>query len=78
IEGILSSSSTFCAVMDADLQHDETLLSQMLAAIRDGADLVVGSRYVAGGSSGGGFSSIRQWGSETATRLARGFLKVQI
>lgn len=78
IEGILSSSSQICAVMDADLQHDETLLPKMLAAIRDGADLAVGSRYVEGGSTGGGFSSVRQWGSETATRLARQMLKVTI
>lgn len=78
IEGILSSSSQICAVMDADLQHDETLLPKMLAAIRDGADLAVGSRYVDGGSSGSGFSSVRQWGSETATRLARQMLKVTI
>lgn len=78
IEGMLSSSSTVCAVMDADLQHDETLLPKMLEAVRAGADLAVGSRYVSGGSSGGGFSSVRQWGSETATRLARQMLKVTI
>jgi dolichol-phosphate mannosyltransferase len=78
IEGILASASTYCAVMDADLQHDETLLPKLLAALRDGAELAVGSRYVSGGSSGAGFSSVRQWGSETATRLARSFLKIQI
>ena len=54
IEGMLSSAAPVVAVMDADLQHDEMLLSNMYAAIRDGAELVVGSRYVKGGSSGGG------------------------
>lgn len=78
IEGMLSSSSKVCAVMDADLQHDESLLPKMLEAVRAGADLAVGSRYVDGGSTGGGFSSIRQWGSETATKLARQMLKVTI
>jgi dolichol-phosphate mannosyltransferase len=78
IEGMLSSSAPIVAVMDADLQHDEALLPQMLQAIRDGADLAVGSRYVGGGSSGEGLSSIRKWGSETATRLAKQALGVEL
>ena len=78
IEGILSSAAPVVAVMDADLQHDETLLPRMLDEIRAGADLAVGSRYVEGGSMDDGFSSIRRWGSETATTLARRFLKVEL
>ena len=78
IEGMLSSSAPVVAVMDADLQHDETILPKMYAAIREGADLAVGSRYVEGGSSSEGLSSIRQWGSETATSLARRFLKIDL
>ncbi|WP_407048300.1 glycosyltransferase family 2 protein [Methyloraptor flagellatus] len=78
IEGILSSAAPVVAVMDADLQHDETLLPRMLDEIRAGADLAVGSRYVEGGSMDDGFSSIRRWGSETATALARRFLKVEL
>lgn len=78
IEGMLSSAAPVVAVMDADLQHDETILPQMFAAIRQGADLVVGSRYVDGGSSGQGLSSVRQWGSETATSLARRFLRIEL
>jgi dolichol-phosphate mannosyltransferase len=34
VEGILSSSSPFVAVIDADLQHDETLLPEMLTRRR--------------------------------------------
>lgn len=78
IEGMLSSAAPTVAVMDADLQHDEALLPKMFAAIRDGAELVVGSRYVEGGSQGDGFSSIRAWGSETATSLARRFLNIDL
>jgi dolichol-phosphate mannosyltransferase len=78
IEGMLSSAAPTVAVMDADLQHDEALLPKMLDAIRDGAELVVGSRYVEGGSQGDGFSSIRAWGSETATALARRFLRIEL
>jgi dolichol-phosphate mannosyltransferase len=71
IEGILSSAAPIVAVMDADLQHDESLLPQMLQAIHKGADLVIGSRYVPGGSASEGFSAIRRWGSGLATKLAQ-------
>src|SRR3954468_9494578 len=53
VEGILSTSAPFLAVMDADLQHDERLLQDMLDQLRDAPwDLVVGSRYVKYGSVG--------------------------
>ena len=78
IEGMLSSAAPVVAVMDADLQHDETILPKMYAAIQEGADLAVGSRYVDGGSSNEGLSAIRQWGSETATSLARRFLNIEL
>ena len=52
VEGILSSSAPYAAVMDADLQHDETILPQMLRRLKaEDLDLVVGSRYTAGGST---------------------------
>src|ERR1700746_3103612 len=52
IEGILASSAPCAAVIDADLQHDETQLPKMLALLQEGkADLVVGSRYIEGGSA---------------------------
>src|SRR5919201_7008124 len=51
IEGILASSAPYAAVIDADLQHDEKQLPKMLALLQGGqAELVVGSRYVKGGS----------------------------
>jgi dolichol-phosphate mannosyltransferase len=37
--------------MDADFSHDPRYLPGMLRLARDGADLVVGSRYVPGGST---------------------------
>jgi dolichol-phosphate mannosyltransferase len=53
IEGILAASAPYVAVMDADLQHDETVLPEMLRRIREeNLDLVVGSRNIAGGSMG--------------------------
>ena len=45
IEGALASSAEYVAVIDGDLQHDETRLPAMLEALRSGQyDLVVGSR----------------------------------
>eukprot|EP01035_Chromulina_nebulosa_P002921 gene2921-3988_t len=57
--------------MDADLQHDEALLPNMAQSIRDGADLVIASRYIAGGSASQGLTGVRLWGSRLATRMAR-------
>lgn len=79
VEGILASSAPFVAVMDADLQHDESLLPKMLAALQAGeADLVVASRKVEGGTSGEGLSRIRAWGSDIANGLAQKLLNVTL
>ena len=53
IEGVLSTAAPVFAVIDADLQHDETVLPAMLARLRGegaaaAADVVVASRYTAG------------------------------
>lgn len=70
-EGMLSTTSPYIAVIDADLQHDERVLPQMLALLRDGeADLVVGSRYVDGGGIGD-WDAKRAKVSSTATKLAK-------
>ena len=54
IEGMLASSAPYVVVIDADLQHDETLVPQLLAAARQAqADIAVASRYMPGGSTGG-------------------------
>src|SRR5467141_2982668 len=53
IEGMLASSAPYIAVIDANLQHDETLVPQLLAKVRgEEADVAVASRYMAGGSTG--------------------------
>ncbi len=53
IEGMLSTAAPYIAVMDADLQHDETILPVMLRKLREeNLDLVVATRNTAGGSMG--------------------------
>jgi dolichol-phosphate mannosyltransferase len=75
IEGALASSADYIAVIDGDLQHDETRLPVMLAAVRDeGFDLAVGSRRAEGGDSAGLSSGFRHALSDSGIRLARRFL----
>jgi dolichol-phosphate mannosyltransferase len=53
VEGMLASSAPYLAVMDGDLQHDETVLPEMLRlAQTKNLDLVVASRNITGGSMG--------------------------
>jgi dolichol-phosphate mannosyltransferase len=79
IEGALSSSATFVAVMDGDLQHDETVLPTMLAALRDGAcELAVGSRHVSGGDSAGLGTRWRHALSDGGIKLAQTILPVKL
>jgi dolichol-phosphate mannosyltransferase len=75
IEGILATSAPVVAVMDADLQHDETLLPQMYAALTGGdLDIVVASRYVPGGGTGE-WDAKRVAISGFATKLSRLIVK---
>ena len=54
IEGMLSSSSPYLAVIDADGQHDERMLPEMLRKLRDEQlELVVASRHLEGGGTDG-------------------------
>ncbi|WP_456640235.1 glycosyltransferase family 2 protein [Bradyrhizobium sp. USDA 10063] len=78
IEGILASSAPYAAVMDADLQHDETQLPKMVELLRSGqADLVLGSRYIEGYRAEG-FNKQRAGASAFATEIARRLLRVDI
>jgi dolichol-phosphate mannosyltransferase len=71
IEGALSSSAEYVAVIDGDMQHDETRLPLMLEAVAKGADLAVGSRHVEGGDSSGLSSPLRVKLSETGIKVAQ-------
>ena len=70
IEGVLGSMAPFIAVMDADMQHDETALMRMLLELRSGeTDLVVGTRYTSDGGVGD-CSQRRQVISWIGTKMA--------
>jgi dolichol-phosphate mannosyltransferase len=77
-EGMLASSAPYMAVMDADMQHDETLLPEMLKVLRQGdIDVVVGSRYTTNGSVGR-WTSSRARISRFATKLSRVILRADL
>jgi dolichol-phosphate mannosyltransferase len=79
IEGALSSSATYVAVIDGDLQHDETRLPVMLAELRSGQyDLAVASRHVEGGSNAGLANQWRHALSDGGIWLARRLLPVKL
>ena len=53
VEGAMSASADIVAVMDADMQHDESLLPRMLSILRTSdTDVVVASRHAEGGGLG--------------------------
>ncbi len=79
LEGILSTSAEFVAVMDADLQHDETQLVRMLPyLIRGEADVVVASRYLKSGNASLGLSKGRQLASGLAIQVAQFAFKIPL
>src|SRR5205823_1404183 len=62
IEGMLASNAHYIAVIDADLQHDELLLGEMLRLLRrEEHDLIIGSRFLAEGSTEGLSRTRRVW-----------------
>lgn len=48
-----------CIEMDSDGSHDPSVLPRLVACLDDGSDVVIGSRYVPGGSTPG-WSALRQ------------------
>jgi len=78
IEGALASQARYVAIMDADLQHDEALLSRMVALLETGeTDLVIGSRYLAGAGVSG-LSDSRLYASHFAGWLTRHVLHTDV
>jgi len=71
IEGMLATAAQYIAVMDADLQHDESILPKMLKRMKaENLDIVVASRKIEGGSMGE-FSRARVWLSTLGSRISR-------
>ncbi len=79
LEGMMASAATYVAVIDADLQHDERLLPQMLDAVqRQGFDLAIGSRYLNQEDPVSGLSPARRIVSSVATWMAQRVLRARV
>ncbi len=77
IEGFRAAGGDILAVMDADGQHDAILLHKMLASIHAGAEISIGSRYVAGGSVGEWVTD-RRIISSAGTLVAKALSRVRV
>ena len=80
IEGILSAKSDLVAVIDCDMQHDETKLLDMFSKFNENPnlDLIVGSRHSGKGKVAGGLSEIRKIGSQLAIWSTKKFLRINV
>ncbi len=79
IEGIFAANADIVAVMDCDLQHDETKLLDMinLFSRNNSLDIVIGSRFTETGEiSEKAFSKIRELGSKATTFIIKKVLNI--
>lgn len=77
VDGFSSATGEAVACIDADLQHDPTILPQMLKELENGSDLVVATRYMPGGGTAN-WGIIRRLGSWGCTKLAQVLLGVKL
>jgi dolichol-phosphate mannosyltransferase len=77
IDGFSAAEGDVLACIDADLQHDPLILAKMLEELQRGADIVVGSRHVDGGSTGE-WDRLRRAQSWIANKMAQLLLGVRL
>jgi dolichol-phosphate mannosyltransferase len=71
LDGMKRAEGEILVCMDADLSHPPEAIPQMLHKLEEGADFVIGSRYVKGGSTSDDWGFLRWLNSRVATLLAR-------
>ncbi len=77
VEGIGAAANEVVVVMDADLSHPPEKIPEMLDRLEGGADFVIGSRYVKGGTQDTEWGFFRWLNSKVATLLSRPFTRVK-
>jgi dolichol-phosphate mannosyltransferase len=70
LDGLKLSTRDLLVVMDADLSHPPEKIPEMLAAVLNGADVAVGSRFAEGGTTADDWGLFRWLNSRVATLLA--------
>lgn len=77
-DGFKLGVGEFLVCMDADLSHPPEKIPEMVGKLRSGeSDFVLGSRYVAGGSTDAGWGLFRWVNSKAATILALPLVRVK-
>lgn len=72
VRGFGAALGDYVCVMDADLQHPPALARELLeTAQQERADVVIASRYVAGGSAGGLANGLRHAASQSSNLVTR-------
>ena len=71
LDGFHRATGDVLVCMDADLSHPPPAVPHMLDKLAAGADFVIGSRYVEGGSTSDDWGFLRWLNSRVATLLAR-------
>jgi glycosyltransferase involved in cell wall biosynthesis len=71
VDGLVQARGAYICVLDADLQHPPTRIPEMLRVARTrGAGVVIASRYLPGGSSGGLDGPLRRFFSRALRSLS--------
>jgi dolichol-phosphate mannosyltransferase len=70
LDGLRRSTRDIVVVMDADLSHPPEKIPELLSALRNGADVAVGSRFTEGGSTAEDWGPFRWLNSRVASTLA--------
>lgn len=71
LDGMRRAQGDILVCMDADLSHPPESIPAMIHKLQEGADFVIGSRYIKGGSTSDDWGFLRWINSRVATMLAR-------
>jgi len=71
LDGLRRATGEYLVVMDADLSHPPEVVPKLIDELERGADFVLGSRYVSGGTTDDDWGLFRWANSRVATLLAR-------
>lgn len=77
IDAFTLAKSEVLACIDADLQHDPSLLPRMFDELLKGSELVVATRYMPGGGTTN-WNAVRRLGSWGCTKLAQWVLGIKL
>src|SRR5262249_11235801 len=77
LRGFAEARGNVLVCMDADLNHPPEVLPRMVESLANGrTEFVIGSRYIEGGTTDGGWSLFRKLNSRVATLMARPFCRI--